>query len=241
VERPRCIEIEGVQVGFIPYYREYEDFKKAWERLHSVHSPILGRGLDVVCFHQFLPGISYKSGHRIPGKFDLELRPGTRYISGHLHQACKVLDDKVQYLGSPYQVSFGEGGDKKYIYLLDTKTRDFKPMQLSYPEFQTVNIHEDFTQPFVKGHYIKLTGDLTPDQREMVNRTKTQILAWGAAGVTTNIHYMREVKKRIVSSSNAPQDVIAQFVGGMSKALTLHLDKSKLINIGESLLQGVKQ
>jgi len=236
VERPRCIEIEGVQVGFIPYYREYEDFCKAWERLHTSWP-----NMDVVCFHQFLPGISYKSGHKIPGKFNLELRKNTRYISGHLHQNCYVLDDRVHYLGSPYQVNFGEGNEAKFIWLYQPEHHAFKAKQLNYPEFKTIDIYNELPQESIEGNYIKLVGELTPDKRELVNKTKSQMLAWGAAGVTTDIRYMREVKKRIVSASSTPHNVISEFVGGMSKALTMHLNKSKLISIGESLLQEVKQ
>lgn len=235
VERPRCIYIGDVQVGFIPFYRDYEDFKKAWIRLHESN-----RKMDIVCFHQFIPGISYSSGHKIPGRFDLELREGTQYISGHLHQACKVMGDRIQYLGSPYQVTFGEAGEDKFIYLFDTTTKKFNPHQLQYPQFKVVNIHEELTRDFVANHYIKLTGELTPDQRELVNVTKARLLAFGAAGVTTDIRYMREVKKRLVDNSHTPQNIISQFVKNMSKALTMHLDKPKLISIGENLLQEAK-
>jgi DNA repair exonuclease SbcCD nuclease subunit len=235
VERPRCIDIQGVRVGFIPYYREYEDFKRAWKNLHG-HNECM----DIVCFHQFLPGISYKSGHKIPGRFDLPMNKDTQYISGHLHQSCQVLDNKVRYLGSPYQVNFGEGNEDKYIYLYDIEVKTFHPWKLFYPEFKTIDIYNELPQESIEGNYIKLVGELTPDKRELVNKTKSQMLAWGAAGVTTDIRYMREVKKRIVSASSTPHKVISEFVGGMSKALILHLDKQKLIGIGENLLQEAK-
>lgn len=235
VDRPKLLNIQGVRIGFIPYFREFQDFSKAWERLHMAHT------MDLVCFHQFIPGISYKSGMKIPGKFDLTLAKGTRYISGHLHQACYVLDDRVHYLGSPYQVNFGESGENKFIYLYQPNTSVFHAKQLKYPEFKTIDIFNELEKDAISGNYIKLVGNLTPDQRNVVAETKAKYLKYGARGVTTNITYMREIKKRLVTSDSTPQDVISSFVGGMSKALIQHLDKSKLIHIGESLLQEAKQ
>ena len=235
IERPRMLNIEGVNIGFIPYFREFQDFAKAWTRLHASHT------MDIVCFHQFLPGITYKTGHKIPGAFDLELQNGSKYLSGHLHQACSVLENKVQYLGSPYQVTFGEGNEDKFIWLYDTDTSSLEPIQLFYPEFKTIDIFNELNQEDVQEHYIKLVGNLTPDQRNIVNEVKNKYLKMGAAGVTTNITYMREIKKRLVTSDSTPQNVISSFVGGMSRALIQHLDKTKLIHIGESLLQEAKQ
>lgn len=235
IERPRLTYIQGLKFGFIPYYREYSEFCKAWERLHTSWPD-----MNFLCFHQFLPGISYKSGHKVPGTFNLTLRPDIYYLSGHLHQNCSILEGKVQYLGSPYQVHFGEGGENKYIHLYQPETNLFTCMKLKYPEFKTIDIFNELNKEAVRGNYIKLVGNLTPDQRSVVSDIKNNYLKLGAAGVTTHITYMREIKKRLVTSSHTPQDVISTFVGGMSKALISHLDKQKLINIGESLLQEAK-
>jgi DNA repair exonuclease SbcCD nuclease subunit len=234
IDRPRMLLIEGQKIGFIPYYRDFDDFSKAWERLHTTHV------MDMVCFHQFIPGISYKSGHKVPGTFSLELQYGTRYLSGHLHLPCTVLENKIQYLGSPYQVNFGEGGDDKFIWLYNPDTRTLGSMKMVYPEFKTIDIFNELDKDKISGNYIKLVGNLTPDQRNVVAETKSKYLKMGARGVTTNITYMREIKKRLVTSESTPQNVISEFVGGMSKALTVHLDKSRLISIGESLLQEAK-
>lgn len=236
IDRPRLLAIQGKRIGFIPFYREFHDFSKAWTRLHEYHPD-----MDIVCFHQFIPGISYKSGHKVPGTFNLELHPKSLYLSGHLHQPCTVLEEKVQYLGSPYQVTFGEGGEDKFIWLYNPNTSSLDSMKLDYPEFKTIDIFNELDQEKISGHYIKLTGNLTPDQRNVVAETKSKYLKMGAAGVTTNITYMREIKKRLVTSDSTPQNVISEFVGGMSKALIQHLDKTRLINIGESLLQEAKQ
>jgi len=235
VERPRCLVINGLKIGFIPYYRDYEDFKKAWTRLHNSNPE-----MDIVCFHQTLPGITFNTGKRVPGTFNLELREGTKYISGHIHQTHEVFN-KILYLGSPYQVTFGEAGEDKFIWLYQPDIGKFKPLKLEYPEFRIVNISHTLTQKQIQGNYIKLTGNLTPDQRGMVLEAKDHLRKWGAAGITSDIRYMREIKKRMVTSSNTPQEVIPTFVGYMSKALIQHLDTKQLIRVGEALLQEARQ
>ena len=234
VERPRCIEIQGLKVGFIPFYRDYEDFKKAWKNLHNYNGH-----MDIVCFHQTLPGITFNTGKRVPGTFDLFLDENTKYVSGHIHQTHEVFK-KILYLGSPYQVSFSEAGEDKFVWLYSPDTRVFTPVKLKYPEFKIINIFNSFDTKLT-GNYIKLVGDLTPDQRGLVVETKDKLRLAGVLGVSTDIRYMREVKKRMVNSTHTPQEVIPTFVGYMSKALVSHLNTKKLIQVGESLLQEARQ
>lgn len=229
IDRPTYMKLSnGLRVGFLPFFREYTDFEFFWERLHNQSE------FDLFCFHQAIPGVVYKSKNKIPGTFNLTMFRDTLYLAGHIHQHCQV-GDKIMYLGSPYQVNFNEVGDKKYVWLLDSKIMKLRPVELDYPRFVTTNINEEVTDS-VTGNYVKLIGEITPDKKPMVVQKREEVMSLGAKGVVTDIHYMREVKKRL-DAKTSTENIIKDYVKQASKSLTRHLQKDKLVALGESLLQ----
>ena len=77
-------------------------------------------------------------------------------ILGHYHAAQK-LNDKVEYLGSPLQLSFGESFQKKHIMMLDLETlekeyieNDFSPKHLIIKPNDITDGNYDLTGQFLR-------------------------------------------------------------------------------------------
>jgi hypothetical protein len=96
--------------GFIPFQRKQEDFVKELINMNK-------HNLDIIFFHQELPGAEYESGKKVPGILPYTwFKNDIMYISGHIHQHQTV--GKVVYLGSPYQIKFSDEGKRKFIWLM---------------------------------------------------------------------------------------------------------------------------
>ena len=70
----------------------------------------------------------------------------------------------------------------------------------------------------------------------VIVQKREEVMSLGAKGVVTDIHYMREVKKRL-DAKTSTENIIKDYVKQASKSLTRHLQKDKLVALGESLLQ----
>jgi len=85
-----------------------------------------------------------------------------RIFSGHFHIRNTSADGRISYLGCPYQLTWGDYGDKKgiHIYDVDTNETTFIPNEDS-PRFIKLSI-EDFVNKDIekikqaKGNFVKL-------------------------------------------------------------------------------------
>lgn len=67
-------------------------------------------------------------------------------MTGHYHkyQTRKYGDSRLIYTGSAYQLNWGESGDDKYVFILDTETIEVSPMKnLISPKFEYIRGVED--------------------------------------------------------------------------------------------------
>jgi DNA repair exonuclease SbcCD nuclease subunit len=85
-----------------------------------------------------------------------------RVFSGHFHIRNTSLDQKISYLGCPYQLTWGDYGDDKGVHVYDVDTNEttfFK--NNDSPQFVKVSI-EDFVNKDIpklklaKGNFVKL-------------------------------------------------------------------------------------
>lgn len=71
------------------------------------------------------------------GKFDLVLL-------GHVHRHQRLIEGKeCYYLGSPFQLDFGEANDPKLVAVVDTERCTAKFLQLQgFPRYSTITVEE---------------------------------------------------------------------------------------------------
>jgi DNA repair exonuclease SbcCD ATPase subunit/DNA repair exonuclease SbcCD nuclease subunit len=86
-------------------------------------------------------------------------------LLGDVHKS-QTLGSNILYLGSPMQQNFGEEGESKSVYLLDTVTAEVEAVPTSFPKYKTVDSlaeAEDFRR---KGYYVRLKAKSREDLAE---------------------------------------------------------------------------
>lgn len=169
VDSPSVVEIsdgtEDFYMGFLPYtHSPVEDLKsveKAWR------SSVKGENRRVLGGHIAVDGALWNVRHNTFSDVVVEhegdmvkvgpeiFKGWDRVFLGHYHAAQK-LNDRVEYVGSPLQLSFGEAEQKKHIVVYDTLEdssvyieNDFSPRHLIINESQVGD-------EGLKGNFVRL-------------------------------------------------------------------------------------
>jgi DNA repair exonuclease SbcCD nuclease subunit len=88
-----------------------------------------------------------------------------KVISGHFHHPSTY--GNVSYMGSVFHLNWQDHGDKKFIYVFDTKTDEFEAIENPYSLFTEFDYHgdsildmkdEDF-QEMCNGQFVKIVID----------------------------------------------------------------------------------
>jgi DNA repair exonuclease SbcCD nuclease subunit len=188
IDKPCTLKIAGMNIDFCPHTgnpiqhltrlkegRSNEDLRLLFGHL-SVHGAILnklyGIWADVIVEHDT---------EMVAVSADL-FEDWDMTILGHYH-AAQALNDKVEFIGSPYQISFGEAFQDKHIIVLDLETldktyikNDFSPRHYIIPA-----LDEDVYD--LNGHFVRvLVDDMgAKDLLETRNRitTKYNVASFG--------------------------------------------------------------
>ena len=80
-------------------------------------------------------------------------------LSGHYH--TKSSEGNIHYLGTQYELTWADAGDPKHFHILDTKTRDVKPVVNNQSLFQRIRYNDTSTLPEIsrediEGTYVKV-------------------------------------------------------------------------------------
>lgn len=224
ISKPQAID----PWGFIPFQRNYDDFIKALVSLNNQTNP----QLNIIFFHQELSGGEYESGKIVPGIFPSGLfKHDITYISGHLHKYQKV--GPVVYIGGPYQKNFSDEGCRKYVWLLNSKTREMAPLELNYPKFVTIKADQLVSDEEIKGNYIRITGeveiqDWTPARKKLI---KDMAEKAGVLGVSLKVTVKRPHQSKIPENKIEDDDsIIRLYVDENFKEADI--DQEKLFKIG---------
>ena len=220
-------------IAFLPYFRKYEQFKEEWNRLHFLikgHS----KPTKLFLFHNTVPGSKFSNNYKVEGEFDLPTIEGIRYLAGDIHLPQRV--GPIQYLGSPYQVDFGEEGQEKFVYLHDTTQDILTPIELKYPKFVSVDISiiNDVSSADVEGNYIRMIGEVLKERKSQAEECKKILESWNPKFVISAIKYRSEKKSRIESSKDDHKTVLSEFL----QQSETDLDKTRLLEMGLDLIKG---
>jgi hypothetical protein len=223
---------EGKKIGLIPFQRNFKTFLEELKKMNESE-------VDYLFFHQEIPGVEYESGRKVPGILPTTLfREGTKYFSGHIHKSQKI--GKVLYVGSPYQIRFSDEGQTRYVWLLNSKTGDFAPLKLHYPEFLSFEISEwgrsDISN--VPGNYVRIKGEVS--QSLWDNRTRKEIydrlIREGAKGVSFQIQVVKQRQTQIPENKIDDDESVIELYTDKNHE-NLGLDRQEMLRIGLELFR----
>lgn len=117
IDRPTDIDFDGTSIAVIPWITN-DNLQDTLDFIGKSKSSILGGHLEIVGF-QVMSGV--KHTHGLTPK---EFNKFEMVLSGHFH--IKQSDGNIFYLGSQYQMNFGDVNSKKGFHVLDTATRELQ-------------------------------------------------------------------------------------------------------------------
>lgn len=227
IQSPLTKEIGGCRINWLPYTNNpLEHIAKFKQEMGDI---LLGH----IAVHGALLNTSYGTRSDVVVEFDSDMIPVDANLFsewkmvflGHYHAAQK-FNDKVEYVGSPLQLNFGESFQQKQIIVLDLRTlektyifNDFSPKHLIVSPDDIENSAYDLNGNFIrivvndignkdlvdlKQKIIKENQVLTLDlkQRDKSAKDDTTIID----DIQSILHNTEEVIRRYVEENNTSLD-----------------------------------
>jgi DNA repair exonuclease SbcCD nuclease subunit len=164
VDQPSTLVIDGQPISFLPYTHDpINDIKKLKNaskfKILCAHLAIDGAILNTAGSHSEVAIEHDGEMVKCDGQMFVEWQ---QVFLGHYHAAQKV-NQKVEYVGSPLELSFGEAFQDKHILIYDLESHekeyvinDFSPKHLI--------LHEaDLDKYDLKGNFVKVVVDKMDD------------------------------------------------------------------------------
>jgi len=139
-ENPICLNFDGLDIALVPWINK-SNYDSTMDFIKTVSAPILMGHLELTGY-QVLRGISHDNG------MDAALLSRFESVySGHFH--CRQSGGNVTYLGTPYQITFGDLGEDKGFHVLDTETRNMEFIKNNKKMFHSI-VYNDKEQDMTK-------------------------------------------------------------------------------------------
>lgn len=244
ISKPSVLEIvDDFYFAFLPYthnpINDLLEIEKEWKSKVKNQKKILGGHISV---DGALWNVKYKTTADVTVEHDGDMvRVGSdifknwdKVFLGHYHAEQK-LDDVVEYVGSPLQLSFGEAFQKKHI--IEFNTDDF---QSNYIEntFSPKHfiIKEDEIEKYpLEGNFVRLEVEDIADRQmsevrqNLVEKSKVSSL---------EIKQIQKKEDHIISDAKSilykENEMLEKYV---EQANVESLDKEVLIKVGREICQ----
>jgi DNA repair exonuclease SbcCD nuclease subunit len=224
---PQVIHIQNIQCVFLPYGSTIKD----------VGNLKINYEKQVVIFlHDSFKGVTKLANNIIAiDGWDLKDFGASHFVfAGHAHGFQELIEGRVFHIGSPYQVSFNEVGQKKYFLQFDGC--EVTPYEFSFPKFIEHNMGESLSKRAVHGAYIKIkyvSGEWTNSQ---IQECKQEFYNYGAIKVKAEAQNVKGDKKERMEVQNSTTDY--DFISNYVNLVGTTLDKSLLRKLGQELIGG---
>lgn len=244
VDKPTNIEVGGLKIDFCPHtenpIKEIAALKKDRSpdslKLLLGHMSVHGAKLNKLYGTKADVIVEYDNG-MLPVSVDV-FNGWQQVFLGHYHGA-QLLSSKVEYIGSPLQLSFGEAFEDKHIVLLDLETLEktyikntFSPVHyiLQPDQISSYNLENNFIRVVVKDHDSKELIDL---KREIISKNKVASLDFKAQEKKEHDQVIVEEAKALLHDE---EELAKAFI----KANAAGLKEDKLLNMFDKLRSKVK-
>jgi len=149
---PRTVEIKGLRIGMVPWITKANE-KECLDFIAKKDAQIL-MGHFELSGYEVLRGVEHHDG------MDPSILSGYDAVySGHFH--CKHSKGNIHYLGTQYQITFGDLHEPKGFHVIDTDTGEVEyiqnPMRLFTQFTYNDEEHQDFFDGSIDWNYFKKT------------------------------------------------------------------------------------
>lgn len=159
-KHPTKIQVEGATIDIIPWICK--------ENSEAVKDFMSRRVVSELCLGHFeIEGASMYRGIASQGGLNQNLfERYERVFSGHYHTRSELMDGKIQYVGTPYEITWMDAHDPRGFTVFDTETREF--------EF-VLNTETIFQKIFYRGNDTTLPQDIREKYVKLIVEKKEDI------------------------------------------------------------------
>lgn len=147
-EDPEVLELDGLCVGLVPWINS-ENHDETINFLKNCKCPIV-MGHFELNGYEVMKGVNFDGGMS-----DDCLKRFELVLSGHFHG--KSAKNNVIYLGTQYQITFGDIHDQKGFHVFDTETRELEFIANADQMFYSVE-YDDTDENLVKSLINSIDG-----------------------------------------------------------------------------------
>lgn len=147
---PSVIEIDGIKIDMIPWICR-DNRKQVLEFISNSSS-------NIAVGHFELAGFQYYRGMASQGEDAHFLANYSQVWSGHFHTISKA--NHILYVGTPYQLTFGDADDDRGVWVYDTDNGKFEFHNNNMPRFSRIyydhSTFDDKNLERFKGMYLNI-------------------------------------------------------------------------------------
>lgn len=235
IAEPSRIDIDGHNWDFIPFTHNPIEAIEGFKKLHSMSEYALGHiALDGAVLHG-----SQHSDVAIEHDGDMVSISASLFdhykhtFLGHYHAEQRV-NKKVEYIGSPLELSFGEAFQKKHIIVFDMDKNEREYVVNDFSPKHLVIKYEDKDKYKLEGNYVQIkvedigATDLINIRKEISENSSLASLEIKQQKKILSEHIINDAKA-ILFKGNEMLAKYADQVGHEG------LDREKLLGIGEKI------
>ena len=218
VKNAKEFEFDGVKINMCPFTTDPNEVPTVNADYLFTHLPIDGFMFD--------NGMEAKEKHSFPVSFFSNYK---KVFTGHYHK--RQTRDNIEYVGSPYQLSFGEAGDTNKGFVVfepSTGNQEFVKYDLA-PTYVKVDYNELMEDGFdpeeVKNSFVKIVID-----KKIENFSKVRKALY-KAGVIDIVPEYEQVKVK----SDREDEVRVEMNKPIKEMLTSFISTKKFYHIKEEL------
>ena len=238
---------EHFYFGFLPYtHNPIDDIKKIeqeWESKVKKQYKILGGHISV---DGAVWNVKYNTMSEVTIEHDGDMvrvgpeifRNWDKVFLGHYHAEQK-LNEIVEYIGSPLQLSFGEAFQDKHIIIFDTEELNCEYIKNNFSPRHFIVKENEIEKYELKGNFVRLevedimSSELSDIRQKLVDQEKVSSL---------EIKQMPKKEDHIIKDAKAilykEEEMLEKYV---EQTNTDNLDKEHLIKIGSLICQSENQ
>lgn len=241
INRPCTKQIfPGFDLDFLPYTKNpLEDIKHYFKNKSKV-----------LVSHISIDGAQLNGMHNTKAEVSVEFEGDMTKVSidnfcgwekvwlGHYHTPQK-LNDVVEYIGSPYELNFGEAHQQKHIIIFDTNDfkckyipNNFSPKHLIISEknIDKFNLQNNFIQIIVDDIS---SANIIDVRKKIINENKIASLEFKEKKIIKKESDQLNAQEKFDFANG---EILEKYMFSVSD---INLDKDKLLLIGKSLINDV--
>lgn len=239
INEPIALNIEGLTIDFLPYTRNPIEIIQQYFKKRS----------RILCGHLAVDNAQLNKVHNIRSDISVEIEKDMvkvdtsvfagweKVFLGHYHGEQK-LNDRIEYVGSPLQLSFHEAHQKKHIVILDTETLETKYIENTFsPKHLIIPANEvhkhDLSKNFVIIQVEQINStEIVDMRREILKSSDVQYLEFEEIKPITEKINRDDLQSKF---DLAKGDILEKYIDAIDIG---SLDRDMLLKYGREICQG---